>query len=123
MLTPEYVPFISSITTGRPEQLTTPIGRFQFRHVGHQRFFGFDQIEVAPNQHALIASPEKALADLLYPTPHSDHINYLRGLRLERSEVFDTDALLATVERMASVKLARAVNILISLWHDEMDSQ
>lgn len=117
---PEYVPVITSITTGRPEELTTPIGRFQFRHLGLRRFCSFAEIEVAPDQHALMATPEKALADLLYLTPHSDQIDYLRELRLERPESFNTDALLAIVDRMASVKLKRAVNILTKLWLAEM---
>lgn len=118
---PEYVPVITSITTGRPEQLATPIGRFHFRHLGVRRFFGYEQIEVARDQHALLATPEKALADLLYLTPHCDHINYLRELRLERPDSFDTDALMATVESMASLKLKRAVNILTRLWYEQMD--
>lgn len=76
---------------------------------------------MARDQHALLATPEKALADLLYLTPHCDHINYLRELRLERPDSFDTDALMATVESMASLKLKRAVNILTRLWYEQMN--
>jgi predicted transcriptional regulator of viral defense system len=35
---PEYVPVTTSITTGRPETLNTPMGRYQYRHVARHLF-------------------------------------------------------------------------------------
>ena len=86
---PEYTPVVTSVTTGRPENLETPIGRFRFRHIAKPLFSGFVEIEVAHGQFALVAEPEKALIDLLYLTPGSDDADYLAELRLEFPERFD----------------------------------
>ena len=115
---PEYVPVTTSVTTGRPEELSTPRGRFQFRHVAIPLLFGFGETEVARDQTALLAGPEKALVDLLYLTPHSDRVEYLRELRLERPRGFDLEGLHAVVERCRSAKIERAVERLLELWEN-----
>jgi len=116
---PEYVPVTTSVTTGRPEELTTPIGRFQFQHVNPRLFFGFAEVEVSRDQRALLASPQKALIDLLYLTPHSDQVEYLRELRMSRPEYFDLDNLHGGAERSGSAKVERAVRRLLALWEEE----
>jgi predicted transcriptional regulator of viral defense system len=113
---PEYVPVTTSVTTGRPGELDTPIGRFQFRHVSPTLFFGFAEMESAPGQPALIATPQKALVDLLYLTPHSDHEDFLRELRVVRPDGFDLGALHTAVKRCGSAKVERAVRKLMLLW-------
>ncbi|MFW6388017.1 MAG: type IV toxin-antitoxin system AbiEi family antitoxin domain-containing protein [bacterium] len=79
---PEYVPIITSVTTGRPETLHNEAGHFQFRHIGRRLFLRFDSLQIGDEQHAFVATPEKALLDLLYLTADSDNIAYLRELRL-----------------------------------------
>jgi len=116
---PEYVPVTTSVTTGRPEECDTPIGRFQFRHISTARFFGFEEMEIAPDQQVLIASPSKALVDLLYLTPRSDNPDYLRELRLNEPESFDRDALDAVVEQLGSSKVERAIRKVIELWEED----
>ncbi len=116
---PEYVPVTTGVTTGRPENLSTPLGRFQFRHVGAPLFFGFGEVEVARDQVVLLASAQKALLDLLYLTPHSDRVDYLRELRLQRPDHFDIEELQAAVERSRSAKLERAAGRLLDLWEEE----
>lgn len=113
---PEDVPVTTSITTGRPEEVETPIGRFQFRHVAPRLFYGFTEIEISLNQRALLATPQKALVDLLYLTPYSDEVEWLRELRLERPEYLDLEDLRKAVENSGSFKVKRAVNRLIELW-------
>ena len=115
---PEFVPVTTSVTVARPEELSTPIGRFQFRHVRASLFFGFGEIEIARDQAALLASPEKALVDLLYLTPHSDRVEYLRELRLERPPGFDLGDLRTAVERSRSAKIERAAERLLDLWEN-----
>ena len=116
---PEYVPVTTSITTGRPEELSAPIGRFQFRHVTAPLFFGFGEVEIAREQVVLLASAPKALVDLLYLTPHSDQLEYLRELRLEQPDRFDIAGLHTAVEISRSGKVARAAGRLLDLWEDE----
>jgi hypothetical protein len=119
---PEYVPVTTSITTGRPEELDTPVGRFQFRHVADRLFYGFAETEMAPGQFALLADPYKALVDLLYLTPHSDQAAYLRELRLTRPQGFDPGKLHATAGRGGSAKVQRAVRRLLEGWKREDES-
>lgn len=116
---PEHVPVVTSITGGRPEELDTPAGRFLFRHVQPRNFFGFLEREIAPGQIARIATPEKALADLLYLDAGSDHADYLAELRLERSDGFDPAVLMEVADRMHSPKLERAIGRLMQHWEEE----
>ena len=116
---PEHVPVTTSITAGRPEELSTPRGRFQFRHVAPRHLFGFAEVEVARDQRVLLAGPEKALVDLLYLTPHCDQVPYLRELRLAPADTLDLEKLHATVTSTGSPKVARAVRLLLGLWRQE----
>lgn len=116
---PEFVPVTTSVTSGRPEEIETPYGRFQFRHVSTRLLFGFAEVEIAPGQRALLASAEKALVDLLYLTPHTDREAYLQELRVEPAESFDRENLRETVQRAGSRKVERAVRLLLELWDDE----
>ena len=120
---PEHVPVTTSITTGRPEEVETPLGRFQFRHVAPRLFYGFNEIEISRNQWVLLATPQKAIVDLLYLTPNSDDVEYLRELRLERPEHFEHDNLFEAAARSASSKVERSVERLIELWENEASDE
>lgn len=109
---PEYVPATTSITTGRPETRVTPVGRFIFRHVKPARFFGFEEAELGGGQTALLATPAKALVDLLLLTPGSDSVAYLRELRLEPSRMPDAAELQETARKTGSLKTLRAASHL-----------
>jgi predicted transcriptional regulator of viral defense system len=107
-LIPEYVPSITSVTTGRPEILSTPLGLYIFKHIKKELFFGYQLIDLGSGQSAFIASAEKALLDLLYLTPGSDNLNYLRELRLQNIESLNTELLLELAHTFESRKLWNA---------------
>ncbi len=109
---PEFVPVTTSVTTGRPEELDTPLGRFAFRHLKTTAFFGFTQTEISRGQPVFLGSPEKALLDLFHLTPGSDSPEYLEELRFEPTDRFDWHALRMHVERLDSRKLKRAAELL-----------
>jgi predicted transcriptional regulator of viral defense system len=109
---PEFVPVTTSVTTGRPEELETPLGRFMYRHVKTAAFFGYLQTEISPGQPVFLATPEKALLDLFYLTPGSDSGEYLEELRFEPMDGFDWHALHLHAERLGSPKLKHAVGLL-----------
>jgi predicted transcriptional regulator of viral defense system len=117
---PEYVPVVTSVTTGRPEEITNPLGRFQFRHVSVGLFRGFADVEVSSGQRILMATPQKALVDLLYLTPHSDEVAFLEELRIQRSRVFDAAALRVEAAHSGSAKVLRAVERLERLPAEEV---
>lgn len=62
---PEVVYGTTSITTKAPREFTTPIGNFTYQHIKTGAFTGYRLQEIDRYQ-ALVAEPEKALADYLY---------------------------------------------------------
>jgi predicted transcriptional regulator of viral defense system len=108
-LIPEYVAAVTSVTTGRPERLDTELGSFHFRHIKGEGFAGFQKKEVMDRQYAIVATPEKALADLFYFTQGSDQPGYLEELRLQHIEGLDVKALLKWARELGSNKVLRAV--------------
>jgi len=116
---PEHVPEVTSVTTGRPERLETPLGRFSFRHVKKSLFFGYRQVEIAARQEAFVALPEKSLLDLVYLTPEADTAAYLEGLRLQNLESLHTSRLLEMAERFGSPKLMRSAASILRIAAEE----
>ncbi len=118
-LIPEHSPVVTSVTTGRPELMRTPLGTFLFKHVASSRFFGYSRVAVAEDQFAFIAGPEKALLDLVYLTPGAEQVEYLRELRLQNLDVIDAGALARTAARFAKAKIQRAAEHVIQIVKEE----
>jgi len=112
-LIPEAVPVTTSITTRRPGFFSTPIGDFSYRHVQVPLFRDFDVLEATERQPAFVASPEKALMDLIYLEPGSDCDAFLSELRLDLEETLDLDGLRRLSLESGHHKVIRAVNRLI----------
>ncbi|HEX7506058.1 MAG TPA: hypothetical protein VF550_04755, partial [Polyangia bacterium] len=109
---PEHVPVVTSVGPGRPETVHNPLGAFQFNHLTGTLFFGYSRMEVAARQFAFVASPEKALLDLIHLTPGADSEDYLRELRLQNSEAMDLSTLDELAQRSGKAKLLRAARLL-----------
>jgi len=108
-LIPEFVPVVTSVTTGRPQLIETPMGRFDFRHINKSFFWGYQQIELTAGQTAFIARPEKAMLDLVYLTPGGDKEDFIEELRIQNIEQIDKAALREFAVRSQSPKLKRAL--------------
>ena len=68
-LIPEKVFEISSAATGRSQTYNTSTGRFRYNHLPLPYYsFGQQQVTVAKNQVALVATAEKALCDKIVTT-------------------------------------------------------
>lgn len=66
-LIPEYVAEVTSISTKRARNFDTPIGRFSYAYLPPKLYqVNFNLVSVRNNETALLATPEKALTDLLY---------------------------------------------------------
>lgn len=66
-LIPEYVTEVTSVSTKRARNFDTPIGRFSYSYLSPKLYkVNFNLVSVRNNETALLATPEKALADLLY---------------------------------------------------------
>jgi predicted transcriptional regulator of viral defense system len=114
-LIPDVVQLITSVTAGRPELLETPLGIFEFRHIKPELLCSYRMIELGNDQQALIATPEKALLDLVYLTPGGDTPEYLRELRLQNLDRLDIDELRRLVETFITPKLHRAYRVITDL--------
>lgn len=116
---PEQVHIITSVGPGRPETTTTPVGTYKIQHIADPLCFGFSLTEVAPRQSAFIASPEKALLDLVYLTPGGDSLEFLQELRLQNPSAFRLPVIEALARRSGKPKLIRASAIIASLLDEE----
>lgn len=120
-LIPELVPVTTSVTTGRPETIVTAVGSFSYQHIKPSWFVGYRQVRTVQDRLVFMATPEKALLDLLYLTPGSDAPEYLRELRFEPSDGFDWELLRSLAEAGRSPRLLRAVREL-RLIQQELES-
>lgn len=116
---PEHVPVVTSVGPSRPETIRNPLGTFQFQHLSDGLLFGYSRVEVSPRQFAFVASPEKALLDLVHLTPGADSEDYLRELRLERSATMRMRVLGDLARQSGKPKLIRAAKRVESLLVEE----
>lgn len=115
---PEVVNITISVTTSRPERLETPLGIFEFRHIKPVLLFGFQMTDLG-GQNALLATPEKALLDLIYLQSGGESMDYLQELRLQNLERLDLDLLKKQSEFFDSLKMRLAVKRLFQLIFSE----
>jgi predicted transcriptional regulator of viral defense system len=109
---PEHVPVVTSVGPGRPETVRNSMGAFQFNHIAGGLLFGYSQLEVSPRQFAFVASPEKALLDLVHLTPGADSTDYLRGLRLQNPAAIRLSTLGKMARQSGKPKLVRAARLV-----------
>jgi predicted transcriptional regulator of viral defense system len=119
-LIPEHVAVVTSVTTGRPGTWQNLYGRFSFQHIQPAFFFGFEYRQVTHTQWAYVATPEKALLDLIYLTPDADSEGYIRALRLQNLDQLDVEQLAAYVERADKPKLKRAFSHILQVVEEEL---
>lgn len=112
-LIPEFTPVTTSVTSSRPASWDTPLGSFTFRHIKIDLFYGYERVQVAPQQFAFVASPEKALLDLVHLTPYADHTSYLQELRLQNLEQLDLEKLCHFAAQSRHPKLERAAHFIV----------
>ena len=118
-LIPEYVPVVTSVTATRPGRWDTPLGSYEFRHMKANLVRGYRLIEVSPGQRAFVASPEKALLDLIYLQAGADSPQYLRELRLQNLDRLDLDDLQRQADLEHKPKLRRAAALVVALASSE----
>ena len=114
-LIPESVPASGSVTTGRPGHWDTPLGTYLFRHIQPYFLTGFRRTLLMGGQEALVATPEKALLDLVYLEPDGDSPAYLTELRLQNMDGLDPNELRRLAETSGKPKLRRAAEEIARL--------
>ncbi len=120
-LIPEYTPVVVSVTTSRPARWETPFGTFEFRHIKVDWLAGYRQLDLGSGQSAFVATPEKALLDLVYLQPGGDQPRFLDALRLQNLDRLDLDSLREWAARSGKAKLRGAANYIASLAQAEAE--
>lgn len=120
-LIPEHVASVTSVTTGRPVTLRNDFGRYMYRHIKKEFYFGFRNWQLSQTQSAFIATPEKAILDLIYLTPNGDDEAYIRSLRLQNLDTVDTSQLRQLIARSHRPKLERALPHLLAVIREETE--
>ena len=118
-LIPEHVPVVTSVTTARPARWDTPLGSYEFRHIKTDLLRGYRLTELGAGQRAFVASPEKALLDLIYLQAGGDSPGYLRELRLQNLDRLDLDELGRQADLADSPKLRRTTALVAGLARSE----
>lgn len=72
-LIPERVHVVTSMTLGRKKRFETPVGVFTYEPLPERLFpVGIRRTEVTPTQAFLVATPEKALTDIIWKRSELD---------------------------------------------------
>lgn len=116
---PEYVPTVTSVTTGRPGVIGSAFGRYQYRHIKKEFFWGYRKTEVIKDTGIFIAEPEKALLDLIYLHPHAEKKEFLKELRLQNTEKINIGKITEFVERSGVKKLQKALGFIAKIIKEE----
>jgi predicted transcriptional regulator of viral defense system len=80
---PEAVVQITSVSTLKTANFTNPFGEYTYKSVREDLLFGYDQKPIADGRTIQLATPEKALLDLLYLYPFYNSVNDIVDFRLD----------------------------------------
>jgi predicted transcriptional regulator of viral defense system len=119
-LIPEAVFTVTSVTHRRGRRCDTPLGTFAFHNVKREFFTGYEAREIV-GQTVHVATPDKALADLIHITPGAEELAYLAELRLAHLDRLDMERF--EVWAASSERVQRAVPHVRALVAAEGDFQ
>ena len=103
---PEYVVEVTSMTYKRKRAYVTPVGRFSYTPLPSNLYtIGFTLVPLTNDSSALIATPEKALADLLYiRKPEIQTVSELKELLFEDLRLDESKILSLNIQMLKSIK-------------------
>lgn len=126
-LIPEHVESVTSVTTLRSKTFDNALAHYTYQHLPEEYYQCDISIRTEGDVSFQIASPEKALADLIVLTPgvrlryKKEMIEYLeQDIRLDMDAFYDMDV--TVFERIATVskKKQALMNIVKILSHDDI---
>ncbi len=116
---PEGVYVVTSASVGKSQTVSSPVGTFDYTYLSRQRYaIGIDQKENSAGRF-LIATPEKALADLVHRKSKKLSekdllIDLVEARRIDKEQLknLDKNHLLEIAENYRSKAVANLVNVL-----------
>lgn len=82
-LIPEAVLQVSSVSTLKTMSFTNNVASYSYKSVSEELFFGYEPKIMKNGKNILMATPEKALLDLIYLYPFYKSVQDMEGLRLD----------------------------------------
>lgn len=116
---PESVVQITSVSSLKTMFFGNRFGEYSYKNIKSSLMFGYEPHEIAGNRTLMMATPEKALLDLLYLYPFYDSIEELEELRLDESymlEEFNYSKMEHYLGMFASKALERRVSRLTKIF-------
>ena len=125
-LIPEEVMQLTAVSTKKTAYFENVFGQYTYRHISPQYMYGFELLksESNPNFTMLMATPEKALLDLLHLYPQYKTEIDMIELRLDQTQMterFSTQTFRKHLERIGSPELSRRADRLIEVYCDSLD--
>lgn len=115
---PDIVNETISVTPVRNERLNTYLGVFEFRHINKNYFGGYQLLDIT-GQQAFVATPEKAILDLIYFQPGGDILAFISELRLQNLENLNIEELRIQGKLFDKPKIHRAIQMIELLVKEE----
>lgn len=116
---PEAVVEITSVTTQKTIRFTNPFASYSYQTIQPKLFFGYDAKTLSDGKTYMMATPEKALLDLLYLYPQYNTAQDLLELRLDDEwmrDFLNRERLNDYLKRINCKALTQRVNKLLSLY-------
>lgn len=114
-LIPEAIVQITSVSALKTMQFENQFGNFIYKSMRNDLMFGYEPKLLPDNRSMLIATPEKALLDLLYLYPFYNSPEEMENLRLDEnviSESININIINDYTTQFGSKELAKRVEIL-----------
>lgn len=116
---PEAVVEITSVTTQKTCRYENAFGQFSYQTIKPRLFWGFEPKTMRDGKQYMMATPEKALIDLLYLYPQYSTPEEMRELRFDEDwmrEELNKERLAEYAERIGSKALTRRVKLLMKAY-------
>ena len=115
---PDIVHEKISMTTVRNERLHTPLGVFEYKYINKNFFGGYRLIDLG-GQRAFIATPEKAILDLINLQPGGDDPTFISELRLQNLDKLNIEELRLQGILFDKLKIFREQSSSLKSWSEK----
>ena len=112
---PEAVVEITSVTTQKTCRYENAFGQFSYQTIRPKLFWGFEPKTMRDGKQYMMATPEKAIIDLLYLYPQYATLDEMRELRFDEDWMRDElnkERLMEYTERIGSPALTKRIKLL-----------
>lgn len=116
---PEEVIQLTSVSTLKTASFRNPFGTFHYQNVKESMYFGYEIKTLSDGRGVLMATPEKAILDLLYLYPFYRTVQDMEELRLDEDFMqneLDVNRLQDYATRIDSKALDRRVSCLKTVY-------